>query len=62
MPIPEAIIGHPDQETKKSYTDLRAENLVEAVVGIEAENIAVCNRSVARSQKREAPVPKKFAK
>lgn len=50
LPVLEAIVGHVDRETTKIYTHLHASDLVSAVQGIEGNNLAVCNKSVTRSE------------
>lgn len=61
LPVLEAIVGHVDRETTKIYTHLRADDLVEAVQGLEAENLAVCNKSVTRSKSPKKKESKKLA-
>ncbi|MBQ3503703.1 MAG: tyrosine-type recombinase/integrase [Oscillospiraceae bacterium] len=62
LPVLEAIVGHLDRETTRIYTHLRAEDLVDAVQGLDAEKTAVCNRSVTRSSQPEQNAPIKLAK
>ena len=49
LPVLEAIVGHVDRETTKIYTHLHADDLVVAVQSIQAQQLAVRNKSVTRS-------------
>lgn len=62
LPVLEAIVGHLDRETTRIYTHLRAEDLVGAVQGLDAEKTAVCNKSATRSPQPEQNTPLKLAK
>lgn len=62
LPVLEAIVGHLDRETTRIYTHLRAEDLVGAVQSIDTESIAVCNKSVTRSRRKENNTVEKLAK
>lgn len=50
LPVLEAIVGHVDRETTRIYTHLRADDLVDAVAGMEVHNLTVCNKSVTRGK------------
>ena len=62
LPVLEAIVGHVDRETTKIYTHLQAADLVEAVQGMEVQNLTVCNKSVTRQNGSKPKPPKKLAK
>lgn len=62
LPVLEAIVGHVDRETTKIYTHLRAADLVEAVQGMEVQNLKVCNKSVTRKKQSDTKSIKKLAK
>ena len=44
LPVLEAIVGHMDRETTRIYTHLRADDLVDAVQGLETGSLAVVNK------------------
>ena len=54
LPVLEAIVGHVDRETTKIYTHLHADDLVEAVQAIKEKSLAVCSKSVTRSENQKA--------
>lgn len=62
LPVLEAIVGHVDRETTRIYTHLRADDLVEAVQGIESNALTVRNKSVTRHKTEKQKTPKKLAK
>ena len=62
LPVLEAIVGHVDRETTRIYTHLRADDLVEAVQGIENTTLTVSNKSVTRQKSASSKSPKKLAK
>ena len=62
LPVLEAIVGHVDRETTRIYTHLRADDLVEAVQGIESNALTVRNKSVTRHKTEKQKSAKKLAK
>lgn len=62
LPVLEAIVGHVDRETTRIYTHLRADDLVEAVQGIESNALTVRNKSVTRHKTETQKSSKKLAK
>ena len=62
LPVLEAIVGHVDRETTRIYTHLRANDLVDAVQGLESRPFAVCNKLVTGQNDTKAKTPKKLAK
>lgn len=62
LPVLEAIVGHVDRETTRIYTHLRANDLVEAVQGIESNALTVRNKSVTRHKTEKQKSAKKLTK
>ena len=62
LPVLEAIVGHVDRETTRIYTHLRANDLVDAVQGLESKPFAVCNKLVTSQSEAKEKVVKKLAK
>lgn len=62
LPVLEAIVGHVDRETTRIYTHLRADDLVGAVQSLDANPLAVCNKSATRSKGVKSKPAKKLAK
>ena len=50
LPILEAIVGHVDRETTRIYTHLTAGDLVDAVGGMQVQNLKMCNKSATREK------------
>ena len=61
LPVLEAIVGHVDRETTKIYTHLQAGDLVEAVQGMEVQNLTICNTSVTRRKRSKSGGVEKLA-
>lgn len=61
LPVLEAIVGHVSRETTRIYTHLQAGDLVEAVQGMEVQNLMVCNRSVTKGKRSKSDKKEKLA-
>lgn len=61
LPVLEAIVGHVSRETTRIYTHLQAGDLVEAVQGMEVQNLTVCNRSVTKGKRSKSDKKEKLA-
>lgn len=62
LPVLEAIVGHVSREVTRLYTHLQADDLVEAVSGMEVQNLKICNKSTTNKKRSRAATPEKLAK
>ena len=62
LPVLEAIVGHVDRETTRIYTHLRANDLVEAVQGIDNTPLTVRNKSATGHSPSDPISSEKLAK
>lgn len=62
LPVLEAIVGHVSRETTRIYTHLQAGDLVEAVQGMEVQNLKLCDKSTTKRKRSNMTAPEKLAK
>jgi site-specific recombinase XerD len=62
LPVLEAIVGHVDRTTTRIYTHLKAGDLVDAVQGMEVQNLKICNKSVTGGKLPKSNGIEKLAK